>query len=217
MLEMFFHKIWTIWTAGGWVMIPLFGLSLLMYGSAVSLLRFLGRREFHRLDESTWRKWITNPSEGSGEVGDIIRFTQSRVRSLNDVHCRFREVMADKLPTIDRRLQYLNTLVAAAPLLGLLGTVLGMLVTFQVLSVGGGGQVTDRMAAGISQALFPPEVGLCIALPGLMFVHFIRRKRQEYEAFLARLESFTVQHLKRKMERRLHKHSPDPERALANA
>jgi biopolymer transport protein ExbB/TolQ len=76
---------------------------------------------------------------------------------------------------------------------GLLGTVFGMLVTFQALASGGGGKVTEAMAAGISQALFPPEVGLCIALPGLILLQFIKRRRVELEVFLARLESYAVQ------------------------
>ena len=37
-------------------------------------------------------------------------------------------------------------------------------------------------------------------MPGLMFAHIIKRKRQEYEAFLARLESFTVQHFKKRFD-----------------
>ena len=48
-------------------------------------------------------------------------------------------------------------------------TVFGMLVTFQALASGSGGEVTEAMAGGISQALFPPEVGLCISLPGGLY------------------------------------------------
>lgn len=53
--------------------------------------------------------------------------------------------------------------------------------------------MAEMMAKGISAALFPPEVGLCIAIPGLLMVHLLKRKRDEYDAFLAKLESFTVQ------------------------
>jgi biopolymer transport protein ExbB len=129
-------------------------------------------------------------------VGEIIRYTQDEVRSLGDIHNRFAEVVATKLPVIDRRLVFLNILITSAPLIGLLGTVLGMLVTFQSIALGGG-QMSELMSAGISQALFPPEVGLCVALPGLALVYVIKRKRAEYEAFLARLESVTVQHFRR--------------------
>lgn len=63
-----------------------------------------------------------------------------------------------------RDLVILSALTIVAPLLGLFGTVLGMIDTFQ--AVGGGG-VTDRMAAGISQALITTEFGLVVAIPGL--------------------------------------------------
>lgn len=196
MLEMFIHKIWNIWTAGGWVMIPLLVLSLLIYGLAAQMWLYFSKRSFTKVSEDEWRGWVRDPSLGRGEVGEIIRYCQDGVTRPDDIHCRFAEVMISKIPPIDRRLSTLNTLIAAAPLLGLLGTVFGMLVTFQALATGGG-KATDMMAAGISQALFPPEVGLCIALPGLMLVHMIKRKRLEYEAFLAHLESYTIQFYKK--------------------
>jgi hypothetical protein len=52
------------------------------------------------------------------------------------------------------------------------------------------------MANGISQALFPPEVGLCISLPGLILVRLIKRRVVELDAFLAQLESYTVQYMR---------------------
>jgi len=197
MLEMFLSKIWSIWTAGGWVMIPMLALSLMIYSLAAQLMFYFSKRGFHKVAEQDWMDWVKDPGQGQGEVGEIIRYSQDDVDTPDQIHSRFAEVMCAKLPSIDRRLSTLNTLIAAAPLLGLLGTVFGMLVTFKALAAGGGGEVTDQMAAGISQALFPPEVGLCIALPGLMLVHMIKRKRQEYEAFIARLESFTIQYYKK--------------------
>jgi biopolymer transport protein ExbB len=137
---------------------------------------------------------VRHPERGEGEVGEMIRYAQDEARSGGEISTRFAEVTASVLPPINRQLQTLGTFVAAAPLVGLLGTVFGMLVTFQALaSGGGGGQVTEAMAAGISQALFPPEVGLCIALPGLIIIQIIKRKRQEIESILARVESYTVQ------------------------
>lgn len=187
-------RILHIWSQGGWVMWPLLGLALLMFLTAVRLWLNLNGRQFRHLPESEWKDWVRNPQRGRGEVGEIIRYVQDEARSAGDISTRFAEVTAASLPPIDRQLQALGTFVAAAPLVGLLGTVFGMLVTFQALaSGGGGGKVTEAMAAGISQALFPPEVGLCIALPGLVIIQFIKRRRQEIQAFLSRLESYTVQ------------------------
>ena len=199
MTELFVDKVWNVWRAGGWTMIPLALLSLLIYSQALRLLLYFAGRQHARLDRETWLRWVSRPEEAEGEVGEIIRYTQEEARSVADIQSRFAEVIGTKLPVIDRRLVFLNLLITAAPLIGLLGTVLGMLVTFQSIALGGG-QMSEMMSAGISQALFPPEVGLCVALPGLALVYLIKRKRAEYEAFLARLESVTVQHFRRRFE-----------------
>lgn len=189
-------RILDIWTAGGWVMWPLLVVSLLVFGVGLRLWLDLQRRQFRQLTDAEWQGWVHRPEEGQGEVGELIRYVREG-QSSEEINRRFAEVTAAQLPPIDRRLSTLGTLVAAAPLVGLLGTVFGMLVTFQALAAGGGGQVTEAMADGISQALFPPEVGLCIALPGLVLANLIRRQRQEFEAFLARIESYTIQHHRR--------------------
>jgi len=188
------EKTLQIWSAGGWVMWPLLALALMMFFTAIRLWRDLAGCQFRTLSETQWKQWVKDPATGEGEIGEIIRYAQDEVRDTGEINARFAEVGARIFPPLERQLQTLGTFVAAAPLVGLLGTVFGMLVTFQALSAGGGGgQVTEAMAAGISQALFPPEVGLCISLPGLIIIQLIRRRRQEYEAFLARLESYTVQ------------------------
>ncbi|MHB9009352.1 MAG: MotA/TolQ/ExbB proton channel family protein [Limisphaerales bacterium] len=192
------ERILQIWTAGGWVMIPLGALALLLFGAALKALLHLGRMQFRRLRDAQWMAWVRDPAKADGEVGEMIRYTQDEARSSEEISMRFAEIAAAHLPPIDRQVGTIGTFVAAAPLVGLLGTVLGMLVTFQALAAGGGGgKVTEAMAAGISQALFPPEVGLCIALPGLILLQWIKRQRQEFEAFLARLESYTLQHFRR--------------------
>jgi biopolymer transport protein ExbB len=173
---------------------PLAVLALLMFFTAVRLWLDLAGCQYRKLDEADWKAWVKTPERGLGEVGEMIRYVQDDVSTVSEINTRFAEISARIFPPIERRLLALGTFVAAAPLVGLLGTVFGMLVTFQALaSGGGGGQVTQAMANGISQALFPPEVGLCISLPGLILVQFIKRRRQEYEAFLARLESYVVQ------------------------
>ena len=175
-------------------MLPLMAMAVMMFFTAARLWLNLSCRQYRRLSDAQWKDWVREPGKGEGEVGEIIRYASDEVRSAEEISTRFAEVSAAALQPVDRQLQTLGTFVAAAPLVGLLGTVFGMLVTFQALANGGGGgQVTEAMAAGISQALFPPEVGLCIALPGMVLIQLMKRRRQELEAFLARIESFTVQ------------------------
>jgi biopolymer transport protein ExbB len=185
-----------IWKAGGWVMFPLLGLALLMFWVGLRLWLHLRDRQFRWLKEEDWKAWVRNPRTGYGEVGEMIRYALDEVETSGDISNRFAEIRAAVLPPIQRQMLWLGTLVAAAPLIGLLGTVFGMLVTFQALAAGSGGEVTEAMAAGISQALFPPEVGLCISLPGLILARLIKRRVVEMDAFLAQLESYTVQYMR---------------------
>ena len=205
-------RIWNIWVMGGWTMIPLCVLSLLIYLSAMRLLMHCSRLQYKGITDDLLQNWVREPQAAQGEVGEIIRYTQEGVKSLGEIHNRFNEVISARIPGIDRRVTFLNLLVTVAPLLGLLGTVLGMLLTFKALALGGG-KLTEQMSAGISQALFPPEVGLCIALPGMMLIYMIKRKRQEYDAFLARLESYTIQYFRRKFGKPARTRIPEPQQA----
>ena len=189
--------IWTTWESGGVVMFPLILVAFLIYSVAVHLLLSLTRRSFRNLDDETLIKWVEDPKKSEGEVGRIIRFTQDGVFELSDIYSRFSEVFASCLPFFERRLVYLNTLIATAPLLGLLGTVMGMLITFKGLSIGGG-KLLDVVASGISEALITTEMGLLIAVPGYFLAYLIKRRKDEYETFLVRLESLTLQQFKRK-------------------
>ncbi|MBN9693794.1 MAG: MotA/TolQ/ExbB proton channel family protein [Verrucomicrobia bacterium] len=195
-MESMFLKIWKSWVDGGSIMIPLALVAVALYAGGLNLLAYLKRRRFTPSSEAQMREWVAHPEKAEGEVGEIIRYTQDGVRSLNDVSKRFEEVIAAKIPEVDRRLVFLNVLVAAAPLLGLLGTVMGMLVTFKAIAQGGG-KTVDAMADGISQALITTEMGLLIALPGMFLAYQIRRRRNEYVGFLASLESISLRHFRR--------------------
>ncbi len=127
---------------------------------------------------------------------EIIEYTQDGVRTSDQVRNRFEEVRGALISLIDRRTFFVSTLVAAAPLMGLLGTVMGMLQTFFGISTSGGAETAGVVAAGISEALVTTETGLVIALPGLFLVMTIQRQRAQLEARLARLESLTLSHLK---------------------
>jgi biopolymer transport protein ExbB len=93
--------------------------------------------------------------------------------------------------------------ISAAPLLGLLGTVTGMLATFEALASGSGGEQTMALVAkGISEALITTETGLVVALPGVFFSYQLGRKFERYQAFLAHVETVATQHLYRELKKR---------------
>ncbi len=197
MIEHFLQETARIWGEGGWVMIPLALLAFFLYAFAADLFFTFSRSEYRRFDASVCNNWIQNPDTASGPVGEIIRYSQDGVSSLGDIQSRFEGIRLAMLPRIDRRLFFLVTLTTAAPLLGLLGTVLGMVSTFDAMAAGGG-RVIDMVASGISTALITTKTGLLIAIPGYFMASTIRRRRNEYAAFLAGLESLTMQHFRKR-------------------
>ncbi len=90
---------------------------------------------------------------------------ERRERGRREVEGRFAAFELDELARVQRRLPFLGVLVAAAPLLGLLGTVAGMLVTFGGMATGAGQAPIDVISVGISKALVTTQAGLVIAVP----------------------------------------------------
>jgi len=81
---------------------------------------------------------------------------------------------------LERYLNALGTIAAAAPLLGLLGTVVGMIEIFGSQAPGTGGQNPQQLAHGISIALYNTAFGLIIAIPALMFHRYFRARVETY-------------------------------------
>jgi len=81
----------------------------------------------------------------------------------------------------------LGAMIAAAPLLGLLGTVSGMMKTFDSLSAKAGSQSMEGLARGISEVLVATESGLLVALPALLFVWLAHREMQKHVRQLNRI------------------------------
>jgi biopolymer transport protein ExbB len=77
------------------------------------------------------------------------------------------EAVLKELPNLEKSLNLLKIIAAVAPLLGLLGTVTGMIITFQAITIFGAGD-PKAMAGGISGALVTTVLGLCVAIPTVL-------------------------------------------------
>lgn len=111
----------------------------------------------------------------------FLSLRRSRLGSLPAVAPHFSEIRRRQQEIRDsfREQRFaLGAMIAAAPLLGLLGTVSGMVRTFDTLSAKAGGKSMEGLARGISEVLVATESGLMVALPALIFVGLCHREMQ---------------------------------------
>jgi len=194
-IEQITHEMWHTWSEGGIVMVAMALLAVIMYATAARLLMALHYRGLTKASDVTVRGWVTRPEAAPKRLQELIRYTQDGVHSMRDIEGRFREVEATKVTEMERGVAFLNVLVISAPLFGLLGTVLGMLLTFKAIGVGGS-STSEVIAKGISEALVCTQTGMMVAIPGLVMAMMAKRRRHEFVAFLARLEGITLRHFR---------------------
>jgi biopolymer transport protein ExbB len=133
---------------GGNVLLPIAAVTFLMWTLILERLWYFSRiapREARRVKQI----WEAEPDRSSWHADQIRRLLVSEVRS-----------------NLDESIEMIRTLVALCPLLGLLGTVTGMIEVFDVMAISGNGN-TRAMAAGVSKATIPTMAGMVAALSGL--------------------------------------------------
>ncbi|OXU14681.1 MotA/TolQ/ExbB proton channel family protein [Sedimentisphaera salicampi] len=188
----------SIWISGGWSMVAIAFIAMVMFSLSVNVQLKLSAKGFKRVKEKLWRHWINHPKKREGHIGEMLDFVDS-ANTVEEMRSHFEELHSSETKPFVRDLRVIKICVSAAPLLGLLGTVTGMLSTFDALAKGSGGDKTMGMVAeGISEALVTTETGLIIALSGLLFSYMITRKFESYKAFLAHMETVCTQKLHKK-------------------
>lgn len=176
--------------AGGWVMAPLIALAVL--ATAIVLERFwsLRRREVlpPGLGEEV-REWAKGRALDPKHV-DVLRRNSPLGELLAaglDVRNRPRELIKERIEDtgrhvahrLERFLNTLGTIAAVSPLLGLLGTVFGMIEMFLGILTSGVGDA-NQLAGGIGQALVSTAAGLIVAIPALIFHRYLRGRVTGY-------------------------------------
>lgn len=175
--------------AGGWVMLPIILCSILALAIIVERCWTLQRKRVapSSLVSDIWQqakrgqldaRSIAELRAGSplGRVlaAGLININQDRQIMKESIEETGRHVVSE----LERYLNALGTIAAITPLLGLLGTVLGMIKVFTAISVVGTGN-TGALAGGISEALITTVAGLSVAIPALMFYRFFRARVDE--------------------------------------
>ena len=141
-----------------------------LIGLSIAILRVWQLNSIHRQVQKQLNNIqnikVTNP------LGRILSIYQSNQdESHQALEIKLEEAILKEVPQLDRGINFIKLLAAVAPLMGLLGTVVGMISTFQTI-VTLGTSDPSYMAAGISQALLTTILGLIVAIP-LLFSHAI--------------------------------------------
>jgi biopolymer transport protein ExbB len=198
-LLLFFQK-------GGVMMYPIAAVLALSVAIAIERMLFLGKIE--RQNRKVWInvspllakndleavERVTSRSETA--VGRILSagIAQSRIDPhRNELETATEEALMEVLPAIEKRTHYLATFSNMSTLLGLLGTVIGLIVAFSALGNADPTEKADLLSSGISEAMNCTAFGLMVAIPTLLVHSWLQAKTTELidslEAACAKLVS----------------------------
>ena len=171
-MENFIH----LFNSGGFVMYPLLILSLITLAIAVERFYYFrnnrkGSKTFfhgvyHAAAAKDWDVVRQLCSEFPSALSRIIASGMEHDKSEAAMKSAFEDRMSMESISFHRYLDYLSAIVTIAPLLGLLGTVTGMIQTFSVLDSGGG---AGAITGGVGEALVATASGLCVAIIAFCF------------------------------------------------
>tara|TARA_R110001583_G_scaffold177418_2_gene332538 strand:+ start:45929 stop:46564 length:636 start_codon:yes stop_codon:yes gene_type:complete len=175
-----------IFKSGGWLMIPLFACSIIAIGIIAERFWSLQTKRiappglmtqiwqwlrFKQVDDNRIKALQANSPLGRILAVGLINRNHSREITKECIEDIGRHVTL----SLERNLNTLGTIAAISPLLGLLGTVFGMIQVFAVITTEGVGN-PETLASGISVALITTATGLIVAIPSVIFYRYFRGK-----------------------------------------
>ncbi len=172
--------------AGGWVMVPIILSSVV--AMAIIAERFWSLRkerivpqglvaevwQMHKsrqLDEASLRALHDESPLGRILAAGLVNMHQPREVMKERIEDTGRHVVHE----LERYLNTLGTIAAVAPLLGLLGSVTGLMKVFNAVTLHGAGN-PQAMAGGISEIMIATAAGLCVAIPAVIFYRYFQRR-----------------------------------------
>jgi biopolymer transport protein ExbB len=176
---------------GGWMMYVILGVSIA--GLAVFLERGFHLFLRQRLDADGFVAGVMNHVETRrfrqaidackvGSKHPVVAVVRSGLMRANqrekDAERAMEKAMLDALPAINRRVGLLGFLANVSTLLGLLGTIFGLITAFSSISQASAAERQAVLADGISQAMYTTAFGIVAAVP-LLFFHYLLTARQE--------------------------------------
>ena len=172
--------------SGGWFIWPLLVCSILVISIVLERLWFLQRRLVapkgllrqaqNLIQKDAFHAQNQQEIATTSQLGDLLQHCyQYRLSSREFVEIKAEEKASEIKLLLERNLSMLSTIASISPLLGLLGTVVGMITVFSNIDVNGSAN-TDLLAAGISEALITTAFGLIIAVPAIVFYRYFEQK-----------------------------------------
>lgn len=171
---------------GGLVMIPLLGLGLAAL--LVALVKWVQLSRIRLVTETDVKRVLRHIEDrdtgaalghARGIVGPAGELLATAVEHLEEQKEHLEEILYGKMlgarAKLERGIAFLALTATAGPLMGLLGTVMGMIATFKLISSFGSGD-PKLLAAGISEALIATATGMAVAIPALLLHAFLNRK-----------------------------------------
>ncbi len=160
-------------------------------GGVLWFILFLAIALWHFIIERYWYMYVTHPRE----VKKIIAEWEAREDKQSWNARAIRQMLISRITLkLEKNLLVMQVLVALCPLLGLLGTVYGMISVFDIMAVTGTSNAR-AMASGISMATIPTMAGMVVALSGLYFSMRLRYRARFEEERVADLLQFTSTHV----------------------
>ncbi|ERS03127.1 biopolymer transporter ExbB [Acinetobacter sp. COS3] len=182
---------WELVKAGGWLMLPLILSSI--FTVAITLERYLRLKRSRVLpqdllvngaDLETLVAKLEQEQAMRSPLGRILKAGYDhRDQGEQFTRAQMEAAASQEITHLEKNINFLGTLSAIAPLLGLLGTVLGIIESFLVIDVGSAGNASTMMP-GISKALITTAVGMLIAIPAMIAYRYFQRVVHEYVAEL---------------------------------
>jgi len=175
---------------GGWLMLPIMLCSITAMGIVAERFWSLQRKKIlppalvaqiwrlekdHNLNEPSIRRIKMSSPLGSILAAGLLNRHHSREMMKISIEEAGRQVVHE----LERFLNTLGTIASITPLLGLLGTVVGMIKVFAAIMIHGVGD-PSLLAGGISEALLTTAAGLTVAIPSLIFHRYFERLVDEY-------------------------------------
>jgi biopolymer transport protein ExbB/TolQ len=184
-----FSSIVSFFQSGGVFMYPI--VVVFALGLAISIERYVYLSKTSLSNRMVWKKItpfikagkfqeaVSVTSKSKSAIGTILTYGLYRIKSAarrDDVENAMEESLMEVMPRLEKRTHYLATFANIATLLGLLGTIIGLIRAFTAVSAANPAEKADLLSASISVAMNTTAFGLMVAIP-LLLVHTVLQSK----------------------------------------